>query len=197
MPFSDSKSEPYEWAASMAATIAREAQEPFRPFQTLELLGVSAPKTPYRTIERLKLNGLGLSTFTTTSGKVFIDYLISTYRYLESDTEVDDDSYSDVNTMMILSAFRYGLIRHIKKKFPRHGLAKSGFYDGPVVSPDSLKPVIIAFHKAYVRRYFFEENSFETSLDIKAVGNKKLEVSMYPLVMGQFRRAEMTVRFEL
>ena len=98
---------------------------------------------------------------------------------------------------MILSAFRYGLIRHIKKKFPRHGLAKAGFYETPVVSPDSLKPEVIVFHQAYVEKSYFEENDFDKTLQIKTVGNKKIEISMYPLVMGQFRKADMTVFFEL
>ena len=189
-----SESEHYEWAAVLAATVARYAWPPYKPFQTLPLLGLKPQDRGPSLDDKNELLKHGLSTFYVDAGEVKIDRLVSTHNLKNG---VKDDSYRDLSKKMILSYLRYDILAYLKKAFPRHGLAKAGLYEGDVVSPDSLRPQIIAHYKSWVRENLVQfSKDFERNLKIQVRPNGETVDMMLPvLLMGQLRSTVTTISF--
>ena len=189
-----SKSEHFEWAASLAATVARYAWPPYKPFQTLPLLGLAALDRGPGLDDKNKLLKNGISTFYVDAGEVKIDRLVSTCRLKNG---VKDDSYRDLSKKMILSYLRYDILAYLKKAFPRHGLAREGLYEGDVVSPESIRPQIIARYKSWVRENLVQQSKeFERNLKIEVRPNGETVDMMLPvLLMGQLRSTVTTISF--
>lgn len=147
-----SPSPPHEWAAAVAADVAFYGQQsPTRPFKTLRLEGILAPKVVDRFTleERDLLLHDGISTFTVDSAdSVYIEKLITTYQ--ETPAGADDDTYLSVNTLLTLSYIRWSWRNRIALKFPRHKLAGDGTNFGPgqaIVTPAILKAEAIAWFR--------------------------------------------------
>ena len=123
----------YEIAASVAGAAALSAEnDPARPFTTLELKGLLAPKVQERRAfaDREALLRDGMSTATVDSGgRVRIERLITTYQ--ENASGVPDEAYLNVNTPLTLSHIRRDFRNYIQGKYGRHKLADDGTRIGP------------------------------------------------------------------
>lgn len=152
MAVNESPTPLYEVAAVTAAVAAKYgADDPARPFQTLELLGVKAPAQADRfTIsERNLLLFDGISVSKVDSGGVVrVERLITTYK--ENAAGADDTAYLDVTTMLTLMYLRYSFRTRILTRYPRHKLANDGTRYGAgqaVITPKVGKAEAIAWFR--------------------------------------------------
>lgn len=134
----------WEIAASVAASVAKYAQiDRGRPFQTLKLKGIVAPKVEDRftQAERNLLLLDGIATFAIASGDVVqIERLVTTY--LTNGAGAPDVSYRDLNSVLILSYLRWDWRNTILRKYPRSKLASDGTRYAPgqaIVTPKIMK----------------------------------------------------------
>jgi phage tail sheath gpL-like len=145
----DSPTPCYLWAAAMAGQVAYAAtNDPARPFGTLPLVGVKAPRPENRRTmsERNTLLYDGISTHKVTrSGEVQLERIITTYQLNASD--MPDASYLEANTMFVVSYLRQDLRAELTQKFPRQKLADDGTRFGAgqaIITPKLVKAIIVA-----------------------------------------------------
>lgn len=148
-------SQPFALAAAMAAQAAFAAQnDPARPFQTLELVGILPPAENDRLTEQERniLLFNGISTYRINAGgSVLIEMLISTYK--TGKYGQTDDSYLMINTVWTLSYLRYDWNAYIVSKYPRHKLADDGNKFGagqPIMTPKQHKAEMVSRAKLWM-----------------------------------------------
>lgn len=139
----------------MAAQAAFAAQnDPARPFQTLELVGILPPAENDRLTEQERniLLFNGISTYRINAGgSVLIEMLISTYKTGKYGQA--DDSYLMINTVWTLSYLRYDWNAYIVSKYPRHKLADDGNKFGagqPIMTPKQHKAEMVSRAKLWM-----------------------------------------------
>jgi phage tail sheath gpL-like len=122
----------YEWSAAKAGQIALSAQaDPARPFQTLKLEGILAPRADeqFTLTERDVLLSDGIATDkVNAAGEVRIERAITTYQL--NTAGAPSDAFLDLTTMFTLSYLRYDFRTQMLSKFPRHKLANDGVKTG-------------------------------------------------------------------
>jgi phage tail sheath gpL-like len=140
---------PALWMANAGAVVARYGQQdPARPFQTLPLTQVLAPRDDeqFSFSERDLLLKAGSSTyFVDGSGVVRIERLRTTR--VENEFGALDEAIADLNPKLTLSYLRFDYRTMLFLKFPRHKLANDGTRFGPgqaIVTPKILKAEAIA-----------------------------------------------------
>jgi phage tail sheath gpL-like len=157
-------SSPWQFSAAMAAQIGLAAQnDPARPFQTLALVGIYAPKEADRfTLEErntLLFNGIATS-FVDAGGNVLLETIITTYK--KNAFNSPDISYLYLNTLLTLSYLRFDLKARITSRFPRHKLANDGGRYAPgqaVVTPNSVKAEVISKFREWEEKEYFKHCS--------------------------------------
>jgi len=138
----------YEVASAYGALLSfYGAIDPARPFQTLEMKSVLAPKEANRFIrtERDLLIHDGISTFIIDAGgKVRIEYAVTTYNLGALGNK--DLSYQNVNTLLTLSYLRFSVRNRLLGKYPRHKLANDGSQVSgqAIVTPSVIKGEMIS-----------------------------------------------------
>jgi len=114
-------------AAAAGQVAASAAIDPARPLQTLELVGVLAPKAALR-FSRTERDGLltdGIATtVTNASGNLAIERMVTTYQL--TSLGAADIAYLDVTTLLTLDLLRYELRTLFQARYPRHKLANDG-----------------------------------------------------------------------
>lgn len=139
----------FEWAANITAVIAREGQQdPARPFQTVSLSRVLAPKDSedFPFSEQDLLLKAGSSTFFVDSGGTVRIQRMRTTR-TENAFAALDESLADLNPKLTLSYLRFDFRTNFLVKFPRHKLADDGTRFGPgqaIITPKIGKAEAIA-----------------------------------------------------
>jgi len=130
----------WEWAANIAAQVAANAQvDPARPFQTLPLSQVLAPKDAelFDLTERNLILNAGSSTYNVDSGgSVRIERLRTTR--IENEFAAPDEALADLNPKLTLSFIRFDFRVLMSTRYPRHKLADDGvkFAPGqPIITP--------------------------------------------------------------
>lgn len=139
-PGTSPRTPPVEFAAEVGALVAQYgAQDPARPFQTLQLARAKQPAESalYDNTERNLLLFDGIATSKTVAGgKVAIERLVTTYQRNAANSP--DTAYLDVNSPLTLIYLRYSWEVRIAAKYPRHKLANDGTRFGPgqpVITP--------------------------------------------------------------
>lgn len=141
----------WEYAASLAAVTALSAQQdPARPHQTLELVGIRGPEPidDFDFTERNILLDNGLTTIGLEGGIERIGRTVTTYQ--RNAAGADDSAYRDLTTLDTLSFLRYSLRQRLLVKFPRHKLADDGTRFGAgqaIVTPASARGEILAWFR--------------------------------------------------
>jgi len=194
----------YLWAAAVCGQVAFAAtNDPARPFNTLELVGVlpENDEDKRNITERNTLLYDGISTHTVSrSGAVRIDRLITTYQF--NSAGVPDSSYLDANTPLTLSYLRQSIRARISQKFPRHKLAADGtrFGEGQaIVTPKILKAEIIAAAAEWEEAGLIQNiDDFKQNLIVEINANDKtrVDVMMPPTLVGQFQIAAFQIAFK-
>lgn len=187
-------SNPWVWASQVAAQVALAASiDPARPFATLPLSSVIAPKkTEQFTLEeRNQLLYAGISTFMVDSGgNVLIEKMITSFK--KNAFGSPDTSYLSLNTPLTLSYLRFDLKAKITSKYPRHKLASDGTRFAPgqaIVTPLVIKAEIIAKFREWEQKGLVEGvDQFKAQLIVErnADNPNRVDVLMPPDLVNQF-----------
>ena len=195
---------PFEWAANIAAVVALNGGiDPARPFQTLDLVAVKAPNESERfsySERELQLKG-GIATHNVVSGVVKIERLITTFQ--EDDFGNPSNVLLDVNTPMTLSYLRYDFRTRMQAKYPRHKLADDGINFAPgqvVITPSIAKAEAIAIFRDW-ESLALVENIDQFKRDLIVERNEsdpnRLDFLLPPDLVNQFRIGAAQIAFLL
>lgn len=187
-------SSPWEVAASAAALAAYYGNiDPARPFQTLPMTGIMAPKIEerFRQQERNLLLYDGVSTWTVDAGStVRAERFITTYR--KTPSGADDPSYLDVTTILTLSRLRWSLRTWLMQRYPRHKLASgdiSVYGRGQAIAtPESVKADIVSWFLEHLNQGLVEDSkSFieNTFVERNAMDVNRLDIYLAPDLVNQ------------
>lgn len=194
---------PWQWAGAVAGINAFESvNDPARPNQTVEVLGVLPPDpgSRFTQAERNTLLYDGISTiFYSDNGDPMIERLITTYQ--TNALGDPDPSYLNVNTLRTLDYLRYATRLRFSQRYPRHKLGDDGNdYDPgqPVMTPNLARGELKALFKEWERKGLVENFSqFEADLIVERDSDDpdRLNVRMGPNLMNQFRVLAGQIQF--
>jgi phage tail sheath gpL-like len=196
---------PMEYAAAVAGVVAlHAANDPARPFQTLEVKGVKAPAEVDRftfTERNLELFDGISSSKVAAGGVVQLERLVTTYQ--TSSSGAADTSYLDVTTMLTLLYLRYSFRTRILTKFPRHKLANDGTRVGAgqaVITPLLGKAEAIAWFRE-MEDLGLVENGDQFKADVVVERNasdpNRLDFVLPPDIINQFIVGAARIDFRL
>lgn len=201
----DSPTPCYLWGAAMCGQVAYAAtNDPARPFNTLQLIGVKAPAPENRRTltERNTLLYDGIAThYVTKAGVVQLERVVTTYQKNASD--VADASYLDANTPLTLAYLRQTLRARITQKFPRHKLADDGTKFGAgqaIVTPKILRAELIALAGQWEEAGLVEDmDSFKSNLIVERneTDRTRVDVVIPPDLVNQFQIFAAQIAFTL
>lgn len=148
----DNPNTDYDLAAAMVGAIAGPIRnDPGRPTQTLQVLGVLAPplESRFTLTERNNLLYSGISTFVVTDDDTIqVENTITTYQ--RNKFGAADDSYLQIETLYLLMYVNRYMRTQVTSKFARMKLAEDGtrFAAGQaIVTPAVIKAELIAQYK--------------------------------------------------
>jgi len=195
----------WEWAANMAAIIAREAQnDPALPFQTVDFTQVKAPKDAefFSFSERDQMLKAGSSTFNLDpNGFAQIERMRTTR--VENDFAAADESLADLNPKLTLSYLRFDFRVNHLVKFSRHKLVDDGTRVGPgqrVISPKIGKAEAIARFRLWEELGLVEgAEQFKNDIIVErnAADPTRLDYRLGPDLANQLRVAGVQFQFLL
>ena len=152
MPFYDSPTPAWQWAAAIAAQTAVSVRaDPGVPMQTVALTGVMAPplQSRFNLSQRNTLLYDGMSTFTVAQdGTVAIENLITTYQTNASGQP--DNSYLEIEDLFLLMYVLRRMNVMVTTKYARVKLAADGTRFAPgsnIVTPSIIKADLIALYQ--------------------------------------------------
>ena len=205
MGYQGSLNDEAEWSAAIVGAIVAPAQaDPARPFQTLSLTGITAPKKVDRFLasEQNILLGDGIATFSVSpNGNVLIQRLVTTFK--ENQFGSPDNSYMDLNSPLTLSLLRQETKSMTESKYPRSKLGIDGQNYGPgqaIVTPNVYKAELINLAIDWVRRGLIEDiDAFKESLIVErnASDPNRLDVLAKPDLLNQLRIVGVKIQFLL
>jgi phage tail sheath gpL-like len=196
---------PEEMAANFAGIIAQSAaNDPARPFQTLQSSWVQAPAEADQ--DTLAARNLllfdGISTYKVGAGNVVqIERVMTTYE--TSAAGSPDDSYSYAEVMFTLMYLRYSWRVRIANKFPRHKLANDGTRFGagqPIVTPKIMAAEAVTWFQEMEELGLVEDVSqFKTDLVVQRNSQNvnRLDVLSPPNLINQLTVVAALVQFRL
>lgn len=161
-------------AAALAASIATEAQkDPARPFNGLKIS--IPPYDPARGFSREELNSLvatGLSVYSLSfTEEPLIETLVTTWT--KDAQGLPDESFSNLNTMLISSYLRYSFVSFFQKKYVsrRYKLAEDSVLvppGAPILQPKTAKAEAINLFTEWEERGLVENSKvFTESLRVE------------------------------
>lgn len=202
----DGPNSPWEWAAQIAGRVALAAQiDPARPFQTLTLPTILAPKESemFTWAERQNLLEDGISTYNVVGGNVVLDRIRTTYK--QNNFAADDNSFSDVETLLTLEYLRYDLKRSWLLTYPRAKLANDGTNFGPgqdqvIVTPKTAKAFLLTKFRQWEEKGLVEDfDQFKRDIIVErnASDKNRLDILLPPNLINQLRVSAFLLQFRL
>lgn len=190
-------------AAALGQIAVSVKADPARPFQTLELTGITAPRVSDRfsRADRESLLAAGCATFTDSSSATAIERAVTTY--VTNSYGSRDNSYQDAETMHTLGYIVRYLRTQITSKFGRHKLANDGTKVGEgqaVVTPAIIKSELIAAYSVLETMGLVENmDLFKENLVVErnATDPNRVDVLFPPDLVNQLRVFAMLVQFRL
>lgn len=177
--------------------------DPARPFQTLELTGITAPRVGDRfsRADRESLLASGCATFTDSSSATAIERAVTTY--ITNSYGAKDNSYQDAETLHTLGYIIRYLRTQITSKFGRHKLANDGttFGEGQaVVTPSIIRSELIAAYSILETQGLVENmDLFKENLIVERnlTDPNRIDVLFPPDLVNQLRVFAALVQFRL
>ena len=191
----------------LGAFAARAAKalnnDPARPLQTLELIGVMAASagSRFNLSERQTLLTSGIATEYVQGGYMRIERAITTYQ--KNAFGSDDNSYLDANTLFTLAYILRDLKSVITSKYPRHKLADDGTHFGSgqaVVTPSIIRAELIAEYQKLEEKALVENlDAFKQNLIVErnADDPNRVDVLLPPDLVNQLRIFAVLAQFRL
>lgn len=193
---------PYEYAAEIGAIVAREAEaDPALPITDLEVVGVAPPVSSQRftLTENNMLLHDAISTFTTVSGRVKVQRLITTY--LTDSQGNADTSYLNVETMNTLRYLRFDFRRQMSRDYSRAKIADDSAYIPPgqtIMTPTVGRAAAIAIFKTWMALGLVTNlEAFKANLTVARDPNNatRMNFLLPPNLIGQLIVTAATFQF--
>ena len=177
--------------------------DPARPLQTLELVGITPSPIGKRftLTEKQTLLTSGIATSYVAGGYVRIERCITTYQ--TNSLGDADTSYLDSNTLHSLAYIIRRLKSVVTSKYPRCKLADDGTHYGPgqaIVTPSVIKSEIIAMYSRLETEGIVENaEAFAENLIVErnASDPNRVDVLLPPDLVNQLRIFATLVQFRL
>lgn len=197
------------WPAEAAAIYGAvcgyyTAIDPARPTQTLQLIGLVAPRVEdqFTRAQREALLRDGIATYTAgTDGTCRIERSITTY---QTDAfGLEDVAWLDLETVTTLGYLRASLRTRIAQKFPRMKLADDGINYGAgqaIVTPSVIRDEILALFREWEEAALVENlDQFKADLIVErsASDPNRVNALIPPDVVNQFRSFAAAIQFRL
>ena len=195
----------FEWSAKIAAVVSQNGQiDPARPFQTLALAGLIAPKDNelFSFTERDQILNEGGSTYKPDSGGVVRVERLRTTR-IENEFAAPDESLADLNPKLTLSFLRFDFRTNMLLKFPRHKLADDGtrYASGQaILTPSGGKAEAIAKFRQWEELGLVEGGEqFKRDIIVErnASDPNRLDFLLPPDLVNQLRVSGVKISFLL
>ncbi len=200
-----SPSPTYEFAAAVCGAVHQPAaNDPARPFQTLQVHGVLPPEAGegWNTAARNTVLADGIATYRVGAGGVVrIERLVTNYQ--ESPAGTADSSFRDVNTPLTLQYLRTDWRNYFGGKYSRHKLADDGtrFADGqPIMTPSLGKAEAVGRFRLWESLGLVEDaEAFKAGLVVvrNASDRNRLDFLMTPNLVNQLRVTGVQIAFIL
>jgi phage tail sheath gpL-like len=203
MPFYDSPSPCFVWAAAMMAAAAASLRvDPALPLQTVQIPGVLAPPVQSQFTQPLRNTLLydGMSTFKVdSSGNVSIDDLITTYRLNSQGTP--DDSYLYVETLFELIAYLRAKAALVTTTYARFKLVADGTRvppGGNFITPSLFRAALIAQYQSLCPDIVQDPTDYAAGLTvtINSTNPSRLDVQDDPILTGGLRIVALQAQFQ-
>lgn len=177
--------------------------DPARPLQTLELIGVTAVQagSRFNLSERQSMLTSGIATEYVQGGYMRIERAITTYQTNAFGSS--DNSYLDVSTLFTLAFILRDLKTVITSKYPRHKLASDGTHFGSgqaVVTPSIIRAELIAEYQKLEEKALVENlDAFKQNLIVErnADDPNRVDVLLPPDLVNQLRIFAVLAQFRL
>jgi len=204
MPFLDSPSSSYVWAAAIAGVAGSSIRvDPALPLQTLQIPGVLAPPQPSRFTQPLRNTLLydGMSTFKVSkAGVVSIDALITTYQ-LDA-AGAPDDSYLYVETMFTLMAYLRARASFIAEAYSRIKVVANGTRIPPgsnFITPNLFRGVLITLYNSLCPALVQDPTDYAAGLTVVINANNpgRFDIADDPILTGGLHIIAMLTEFQL
>jgi phage tail sheath gpL-like len=203
MPFFDSPTPSFVWAAGMMAAAAASLRvDPALPLQTVGIPCVLAPPVQSRFTQPLRNTLLydGMSTFKVDpSGNVSIDDLITTYRLNGQGTP--DNSYLQVETLFTLIAYLRAKDALITTTYARFKLVADGTRvppGGNFITPSLFRAALIAQYQSLSPDIVQDPTDYAAGLTvtINSSNPSRLDVQDDPILTGGLRIVALQAQFQ-
>lgn len=206
VPFNDSPSTTWRWAAAFAGAAAVSLREdPAVPLQCLQVQAVLAPPIGSRFPLSIRANTLlygGCATWTVdASGAVVVENLITTY--VTNATGQPDNSYLQTETLFQLAYVLRRLSDVVTTKFGRVKLAADGVRLLPgsnAVTPSIIRADLIATYRQLEAEGQVQNSAaFSAGLVVEKDANNpnRVNVSWPGTLVGQLRTFALLAQFRL
>lgn len=192
-------------AAAIAGQVAAAANEdPARPFQTLALSGLYAPRREVRITdaEADTLLHNGISTLYADAGDVLrLQSIISTYQ--ENAFGAPDTAYLYANTLFTLSQLRFQFRARFALKYPRAKLVNDGTRIGSgqqFITPSKARGEAVSIFREWERLGLVEDvDQFKDDLRAErdADNDNRLNILLPPNLVNQLRLLGTQLQFRL
>ena len=201
----DSPSPVWEWSAAFCAEAALGfSNDPARPLQTLELLGIQPATKAFRFLltENNLLASTGIATQHVDSSNA-VAILRETTTYQVNAFGSPDIAYTDMTTLATLSALLRNQRASITSKFPRYKLADDGTLFGPgqaIVTPSIIKAELVAEYANDEFNGLVEDTAvFAKNLLVERDSRNpdRVNVLYPPNLIGQLRIFAVLAQFRL
>ena len=177
--------------------------DPARPLQTLELIGVSAAPagSRFNLSERQTLLTSGVATEYVSGGYMRIERAITTYQ--KNALGDIDNSYLDANTLYTLAYVLRRLKTVVTSKYARYKLANDGTHFGSgqaVVTPSLIRAELIAEYQKLEEEAIVENaDAFKSNLIVERDVNdpNRVNVLFPPDLVNQLRIFAVLAQFRL
>lgn len=195
----------YEWTAAYAGKAQRALiNDPARPLQTLELVGI-LPAPLHQRFNRGELNALALNGIATQEADVNNVPMIlrETTTYQLNIYGAPDDAYELVTTLATLAKLLRNQKQAITSAYPRHKLADDGTRFGPgqaIVTPVLIKAELVAEYRNDMFNGLVENASaFKANLIVERDSNdpNRVNVLYPPDLINQLRVFAVLAQFRL
>nr|DAG47840.1 MAG TPA: tail component [Bacteriophage sp.] len=177
--------------------------DPARPFQTLTLNGITAPRVSDRfdRAVRESLLAAGVATCVDTSSDTQIERAVTTY--IQNKYGSTDNSYQDAVTLHTLGYIIRYLRTQITSKYGRHKLADDGtsFGEGQaIVTPSIIRSELIAAYTDLMTLGLVENiDAFKSYLVVERnkIDPNRVDVLFPPDLINQLRVLALLAQFRL
>lgn len=206
MPFNDSPSPAWKWAAATAGANAASLRiDPAQPLQTLQVKGILPPPLGSRYSKLVRNNTLlfgGCSAWDVdATGTVVIENMITTY--VTNAQGQPDDSYLEVETLFTSVYVLRALAGMVTTKYARVKLALDGTRILPgsnVVTPATIRADLIALYRELESKGYVQNSAaFAAQLEVEKdeTNPNRVNVLLPATLINQLRVFAVLFQFRL